>query len=82
MNLDVYLYRAEAAALAGVLPATLAGWHTRGWTTPTGERRHLSTRAGRRGHLRYRAGDVLDAARDTAANPRSPGREAQVLVLG
>ncbi|MEU0078541.1 hypothetical protein ABZY58_11645 [Micromonospora tulbaghiae] len=83
MNLDAYLPRSQAAAIAGVLPDTLAGWHTRGWITTDGQRRTLSTRPGRRrGHLTYRVGDVLDAARDTAANPRNPGRAVQVLVLG
>lgn len=82
MNRDVYLYRSQAAAVAGVRPDTLGKWQDRGWVTPDGVRRRIDTKVGRRGHLRYRLGDVLDAARDTAANPRNPGREAKVLVLG
>lgn len=82
VNVDAYLYRSEASTVAGVNPSTVAGWQARGWTTPAGERRHLATKPGRRGHLRYRLGDVLDAARDTAANPKSPGRESRLLVLG
>ncbi|MER7331690.1 MULTISPECIES: hypothetical protein [unclassified Micromonospora] len=81
MNRDVYLSRAEAATVAGVKPRTLEGWRNRGWSTPAGEHRELTTRPGPRGHLRYKLGDVLDAARDTAQNPKNPGREAQVLVL-
>lgn len=82
MNRDVFLSRSEAATVAGVKPRTLEGWRNRGWKTPDGERRELSTRPGERGHLRYRLGDVLDAARDTAVNPCNPGREVRVLVVG
>jgi hypothetical protein len=82
VNRDAYLSRGDAATVAGVLPRTLEKWRDRGWIGAAGERRFLGTRPGPRGHLRYLLGDVLDAAEDTAANPRSPGREQRVLVLG
>lgn len=81
MNHDAYLSRSDAAQMAGVKPATLSKWQARGWVTPDGERRYLTTKPGAGGKLRYRLGDILDAARDTAANPKSPGRETRVLVL-
>ncbi|MER7169161.1 hypothetical protein ABT336_24255 [Micromonospora sp. NPDC000207] len=84
MNREAYVTRTHAAAAAGVAPRTLEGWRRRGWKTPDGERRRLTTKQSRThaGHVTYLLGDVLDAARDTALNPKNPGRESRVLVLG
>jgi len=93
LNRDAYLRLGDAAKLAGVKPKTLFEWRRRGWIATTdadgneyppntpNTRRYLTTRPGKGLTLEYRAGDVLDAARDTAANPRNPGRETRVLVL-
>lgn len=81
MNLDAYLSRKDAALIAGVAPRTLEKWRDRGWKSPDTGQRHLTIKPGKGGTFRYRLGDVLDAARDTAANPRNPGRETRVLVL-
>ncbi|WP_341719955.1 hypothetical protein QQG74_09715 [Micromonospora sp. FIMYZ51] len=82
MNRSAYVTRAHAAAAAGVAPRTLEGWRRRGWETTDGERRELTTRPSRShaGHVEYLLGDVLDAARDTKANPRNPGRQTRILV--
>jgi len=92
MNFDAYLSLSDAAEVAGVNPSTLEGWRRRGWIGPDPScadeggsaplvRRHLTFRRSKGRAFAYRLGDVLDAARDTAANPRSPGREVRVLVL-
>lgn len=81
MNLDAYLSRKDAALVAGVAPRTLEKWRDRGWVSPEVGRRFLSIKPGKGGTFRYRLGDVMQAAEDTGANPRSPGREVRVLVL-
>lgn len=71
MNHAAYLTRAQAAKVTGTSEATIGNWRARGWVTPSGERRHLTTRRGAGGNLEYRLGDLLDAERDTGANPKS-----------
>lgn len=80
MNPDAYLTRAQAATVAGVRESAIGNWRARGWVTPNRERRHLQVRRGRGGTLEYRLGDILDAARDTMANPKSPGRAPRYLT--
>ncbi|GGM27006.1 hypothetical protein GCM10011608_09770 [Micromonospora sonchi] len=82
MNRDAYVPRRVAAAAVGVTTTTFNHWQERGWVTPDGQRRTLTTRPNkrRRGHLEYLLGDVLDAARDTKLNPRNPGRQTRILI--
>lgn len=70
-NPDAGLTCHQAAAALGVRPDQVCQWHTRGWLTPTGQRRHVRI-VGHSGRGRlYRYGDVVDAEADTRANPRS-----------
>lgn len=81
MDLEAGLTRAQAATFLGVTRGTVSMWAQRGWLdAATGERRRLTvvTHAGRSGRT-YRLGDLLDAERDTRANPNSH-RATSVLI--
>lgn len=80
MNPDAMVTRAQAAMVTLVRPDTIGKWQARGWTSPTGERRFLTTQLSPDGRtLRYRLGDILEAERDTRLNPRARRRHT-ILV--
>jgi hypothetical protein len=80
VNPDAYVTRAQAAFLTGVSADSIGKWHARGWVTPDGEQRHLTTKPGRGRHLRYRLGDILAAEKDTRNNPNSRRPAPSLLV--
>lgn len=80
MNPDAYVTRAQAAMVTGVRPDTIGKWLARGWKTPAGEHRQLSTRPGDGRFLLFRLGDILAAERDTRLNPRSRRRPTVPLA--
>lgn len=71
MNPDAYVTRSQAAMLTGVSTDSIGKWHARGWRSPAGEQRALTTKPGKGKTLRYRLGDILAAERDTRSNPNS-----------
>lgn len=76
-DLDAGLTATQAARAVGVSAAVVCLWHTRGWITGDGHRRHLAVVGhGARGQRLYRYGDVVDAERDTRLSPYNPGRLA------
>jgi hypothetical protein len=81
MNADAYVTRAQAAFVTKVRPDTIGKWLARGWKTPTGEHRTLTTKPGPGRALLFRLGDILDAERDTSLNPRAR-RARGPLILG
>lgn len=67
--------------MTGRKASTISNWQARGWVTADGERRHLKVRRRADGKLRYRLGDLLDAERDTSANPKSRGAGQRAVAM-
>lgn len=51
-------------------------WKARGWLSPEGGRRFLTTRRLPNGRLEYLLGDILDAERDTHLSCKSHRRSS------
>ena len=83
---DAYVPRALAAHLTGLAADTIGKWHARGWLAPDPDspghtvRRRLTVKRRADGNLLYRVGDILDADRDTKANPNSRRRPREMAT--